>query len=217
MITDWRASVSGPKRDPCLTSFFQVLKNLIKFTNLFLSSKELQQTVLCLHLVKKLITWSIIARSLVAVPYQPTISSFGCDFLWRSNILLAYSNSMATWKKVTKKFFYRRGTLYIELQKYQKLAWENRWHLAKLPLVSPPNDVWEMSTKIPYWWLVTTQICVVLLIGCATWIQPTPPNDVWETSAEIPYWWRVTTQIWVVLLIDLATWFNHPEARPRSG
>ena len=32
--------------------------------------------------------------------HQPTISSFGCDFLCRSNILLAYSSSMATWNKV---------------------------------------------------------------------------------------------------------------------
>ena len=42
------------------------------------------------------------------------------------------------------------------------------WHLATLPLVSPPNDVWETSADIPYWWYVTTQIWVVLLIG---WTQ----------------------------------------------
>ena len=29
------------------------------------------------------------------------------------------------------------------------------------------NDVWGTSAKIPYWWRVTTQIWVVLLIGCA--------------------------------------------------
>ena len=28
-------------------------------------------------------------------------------------------------------------------------AWENRGHLATLPLVSPPNGIWEMSTEIP--------------------------------------------------------------------
>ena len=28
-------------------------------------------------------------------------------------------------------------------------------------LVSPQNDVWEMSAEIPYWWRVTTQIWVV--------------------------------------------------------
>ena len=47
------------------------------------------------------------------------------------------------------------------------LAWENSRHLATLPLVSPPNDVWETSAEIPYWWCVTTQIWVVLLIGRA--------------------------------------------------
>ena len=48
------------------------------------------------------------------------------------------------------------------------LAWENSQHLVTLQLVSPPNDVWETSAEIPYWWPVTTQICVVLLIG---WIK----------------------------------------------
>ena len=46
-------------------------------------------------------------------------------------------------------------------------AWrENNQPLATLPLVFPPNDVWETSAEIPYWWRVTTQIWVVLLIGC---------------------------------------------------
>ena len=40
-------------------------------------------------------------------------------------------------------------------------VWENSWHLATLPLVSPPNDVWETYAEIPYWWRVTTQIWVV--------------------------------------------------------
>ena len=38
------------------------------------------------------------------------------------------------------------------------LAWENSRHLATLPLVSSPNDVWETSTEIPYWWRVITQV-----------------------------------------------------------
>ena len=33
------------------------------------------------------------------------------------------------------------------------------------PIVSSRNDVWETSAEIPYWWRVTTQIWVVLLIG----------------------------------------------------
>ena len=34
---------------------------------------------------------------------------------------------------------------------------------------SPQNDILGMSTEISYWWQVTTQIWVVLLIGCAAW------------------------------------------------
>ena len=47
------------------------------------------------------------------------------------------------------------------------LACENSRHLATLPLVSPPNDVCDTSAEIPYWWRVTTQIWLVLLIGRA--------------------------------------------------
>ena len=46
------------------------------------------------------------------------------------------------------------------------LAWETSPLLATLRLVSPTNDVWETSAEIPYWWRITTQIWVVLLIGC---------------------------------------------------
>ena len=38
------------------------------------------------------------------------------------------------------------------------LAWENSRHLATLPLVSPPNDVWETNVGIPYWRRVTTDL-----------------------------------------------------------
>ena len=49
---------------------------------------------------------------------------------------------------------------------YKLLAWENRRHFATPPMGSPWIDVWEMSAEIfPYWWRVTTQIWVVLLIG----------------------------------------------------
>ena len=33
------------------------------------------------------------------------------------------------------------------------------------PLFPLRNDIWEMSTETPYWWHVTTQIWLVLLIG----------------------------------------------------
>ena len=64
---------------------------------------------------------------------------------------------------------------FSSLETCQSVAWENSWHLATLPLVSPTNDVWEMSAEIPYWWCITTQIWVVLLIG---WIKfPTRHNQ----------------------------------------
>ena len=42
---------------------------------------------------------------------------------------------------------------------------ENSRHFATSPLVSPRNDVWGTSAEIPYWWRVTTQNWVLLLIG----------------------------------------------------
>ena len=47
------------------------------------------------------------------------------------------------------------------------LAWEISLHFATVPLVSPRNDDWGTTSEIPYWWRVTTQIWVVLLIGRA--------------------------------------------------
>ena len=82
----------------------------------------------------------------------------------------------------------------------QQVAWENSWHLATLPLVSLPNGVWETTAQIPYWWRVTTQIWVVLLIG---WIKfPTTrsirsttqiPSSVWNFCASFSdaiWWWN---------------------------
>ena len=47
------------------------------------------------------------------------------------------------------------------------ITWENSRLFVLSPLVSSRNDVWETSKEIPYWWRVTTQISVVLLIGSA--------------------------------------------------
>ena len=35
--------------------------------------------------------------------------------------------------------------------------------------VTSENDVWKTSAEIPYWWRVTTQIWLVLLIGRTGW------------------------------------------------
>ena len=48
-------------------------------------------------------------------------------------------------------------------------AWESSRHFTTPTMVSPRNDVWETNAEIPYWWRVTTQICVVLLIDRAAW------------------------------------------------
>ena len=62
-----------------------------------------------------------------------------------------------------------------------RIAWENSRHLATLPLVSPPNDVWETSAEIPYWWRVTTQIWEVLLIG---WIKFPTRHSLYKDLME---------------------------------
>ena len=59
---------------------------------------------------------------------------------------------------------------------------ENRWHFAMPPTISPRNDVWETSAEIPYWWRVSTQIRVLLLIGCATC------EICFNQSRALPHW-----------------------------
>ena len=51
----------------------------------------------------------------------------------------------------------------------------------------PPNDVWETSTEIPYWWPVTTQISVV--ISACNWscrvgnlIQSIRSTQIWVVT-----------------------------------
>ena len=65
------------------------------------------------------------------------------------------------------------------------VARENSPHFATPPLVSQRNDVWEISTEIPCWWRVSTQMQVLLLIG---WSKFPTRYDQSET-----------TQIWVVI------------------
>ena len=68
------------------------------------------------------------------------------------------------------------------------LAWENIRHFATPPLVSPRNDVWETSGEIPYWWRVTIQIWVVLLIGWSKFPmrfgQSEATSSVWNFCAH---------------------------------
>ena len=75
----------------------------------------------------------------------------------------------------------------LDLTTRSSIALENSRHLATLPLIFPPNDVWETSVEIPYWWRVTTQIWVVLLIGRVAW------EIYFNKSEALPRsgWWRV--------------------------
>ena len=45
------------------------------------------------------------------------------------------------------------------------LAWENSRRFTRSPLEPSQNDVWVTNAVIPFWWRVTNQILVVLLIG----------------------------------------------------
>ena len=49
----------------------------------------------------------------------------------------------------------------VEYKLKPDVAWENSWHFATSPLISPRNDVWETKAEIPYWWRDTIQIWVV--------------------------------------------------------
>ena len=67
------------------------------------------------------------------------------------------------------------------------LVWENGRHFFTPPLVSPRNVVRGASGEIPYWWRVTTHICVVLLIGRAA-------REICFNQSEVQLrsgWWRV--------------------------
>ena len=66
------------------------------------------------------------------------------------------------------------------------IARKNSWHLATLLLAYPANLSEKQAVEIPYWWRITTQIWVVLLIG---WIKFLTWHDQFIRS---------TTQIWVV-------------------
>ena len=50
-------------------------------------------------------------------------------------------------KTLLLKLAYMLPTKFLALE---RIAWEKSQHLVMLPLVSPPNDVWETTTEIPY-------------------------------------------------------------------
>ena len=84
-----------------------------------------------------------------------------------------------------------------ESQQSFLIAWENIRHFATPPVVYPRNDVWETSAEIPYWWRVTTQIRVVLLIGRVA-REIWPWTSQWRGNWLRPTSWATTSIIWVV-------------------
>ena len=93
------------------------------------------------------------------------------------NLLLCHNGGEIEYLKKNKKYDEKTCSNRVETcvfwpahvwQQISKLSCqrlkktENSQHSTMPPLVSPQNDVWEMSTEIPYWWCVTTQIWVVM-------------------------------------------------------
>ena len=78
---------------------------------------------------------------------------------------------------------------------------KNSLPFVKSPLISPRNDVGETSTEIPYWWRVTIEVWVVLLIGGSKFsanqkLYPDLDNDVslvWNFALVSQSLFRVKT------------------------
>ena len=85
-----------------------------------------------------------------------------------------------------------------------------------LPLVSPWNYVRAMCAEIPYWWCVTTQIWVVLMISHAT--------SLWLTIRKTTQFLVVIPhQYWISALISQTSfwrknqWWHHKMLAVFSG
>ena len=90
------------------------------------------------------------------------------------------------------------------------LAWENSRHFAASPLVSPQNDVWETTAEIPYWWRITTQIWVVLLIGWSKfWTNQTHYPDLGGDASSV---WNFCSRF-----SDVISWGNQWWRREMSA
>ena len=107
------------------------------------------------------------------VQYRKFSTSLLAQYFTLTRILKSIQGRAGGWRGGggTQQMFIRGGSapqsnplpFYIPFFT-KKVAWENRRHFATPPTVFPRNDVWETSAEIPYWWRVTTQIWVVLLI-----------------------------------------------------
>ena len=84
------------------------------------------------------------------------------------NVIMLYKQDNSGKKIYRRKLYSGKFTKWNNFKSGRSnlaIAGENSQHFAAPPIVYSWNDVWEMSTKIPYWWHVTSQIWLVLLIG----------------------------------------------------
>ena len=97
---------------------------------------------------------------------------------------------------------------------FESIVWEKTADISRRYRWFPPrNDVWETRAEIPYWWRVTTQIRVVLLIGwskfstnqkhCSDWVTKAPSvSNFCARFSEVisRVWCRLFSQaIWTSL------------------
>ena len=73
------------------------------------------------------------------------------------------------------------------------------------PLVSLKIDVWRTSAEIPYWWRVTTQIWVVLLIGWRNFDPVRSTAHFWVMTRRQ---WGVSTRSSDVISRENQWWRN---------
>ena len=106
---------------------------------------------------------------IIAVGWEPTTileMVHGVSSLWFQLMKMVcgrFAWFVCFWKKkkIHTKSIQRKQSTEIA----RSVAWENSRHFGTLSLVSPPNDVWDTSVEIPYWWRVPNQIWVALLIA----------------------------------------------------
>ena len=89
--------------------------------------------------------------------------------------------SDANWKKKRKKW----TELHQTFSNAESIAWESSQHFVMPQLVSLWNDVWATSTRIPYWWCVTNQIWIVLLIGRSKFSMQNDQSEALPKSLNV--------------------------------
>ena len=74
------------------------------------------------------------------------------------------------------------------------VAWENGRHFSTTPLVSLRNYIWATHAEIPYWWCITDQIWVVLLMGWKICFNQS------EALPRSGYWWVISMEFLCLFL-----------------